>query len=913
MRMYWPPSGVCAYSLMREVDDFGIATLDLARPPARFWSDGEALPNAVEPFVDKAHARVIASPAQILSHGPEQETWRSQSGRSVAKLMSWFLVCEDPQARLLAQDVVTLAHQASVVRHILQTQALDRVLLADEVGLGKTIEAGLILRELITQQPGLRVLYLAPARLVANVRREMERLGLQFRSWVAGAERDATLEDARVIASIHRAAYPANFEGFRNAAPWDVIVVDECHHLSAWEPEGGSPVQKYKLVEMLRAKLPPSGRLILMSGTPHQGHPDRFKNLVTLLQAKGESEEQLAGRVIYRTKDDVQDWDGHPLFPRRSVNAPVVLELDEQHQRWLQNIHRLFEPERFAFGSTGDERVAGWRAGQALQWATSSSHAGLGYLVRQAIRAGWTLGKPSLAAAVEALRPYRGGARNEPAESVFERIARDIEAHKNHGEEGGDGPNNEDEARWRPDNALLGTLLAQGVELLRVAGDRKWQLVSEAILDHVGDEKVVLFAQPIETVTALADYLMRTRSIQPAIIVGGQSEMERRKEIERFWKPSGPQFLISSRAGGEGINLQIARRLVHLDVPWNPMDMEQRVGRVHRFLSRKTVIVDTVVVGHSREVDAYRVARNKLREIAATLVAPEKFENLFARVMSLVPPEELQSLLVEQPLGPLSTDEQMRMMRMVTEGFERWSSFHEQYAEQREGIQALPAGQADWKDVAAFARRYLRATPAPGFAVLRFERQEDNVIEASVAVEALAIEGEPYCCGDYGGMPITDMSGCAAKKLGINSPMIARKLRELGLPNAPAGAAHLRWPDSHARPEGLPSQPFGVLAMVRQTIRHTDNGWRDVGSRLAMWIVKVGEEPQMLCDVDMGRVVRALVDATIRLEPGEVASLVDAVVGSEASVCAEWRRPSEEERAQRMAVAVAPVFAAVVS
>src|SRR5205814_9638269 len=117
---------------------------------------------------------------------------------------------------------------------------------------------------------------------------------------------------------------------------------------------------------------------------------------------------------------------------------------------------------------------------------------------------------------------------------------------------------------------------------------------------------------------------------------GNQTDLEREAEINTFMREDGPQYLVSSRAGGEGLNLQVARRLVHVDVPWNPMDLEQRVGRVHRFGSRRTIIVDTVVVRDSREAHAYRVARQRLEVIARTLVSPERFDALFTRVMGFV-------------------------------------------------------------------------------------------------------------------------------------------------------------------------------------------------------------------------------------------------------------------------------------
>src|SRR5262249_5068338 len=160
------------------------------------------------------------------------------------------------------------------------------------------------------------------------------------------------------------------------------------------------------------------------------------------------------------------------------------------------------------------------------------------------------------------------------------------------------------------------------------------------LIADAGNEKIVLFAQPVETVWVVAKFLESRYQESPAIILGDQSDDDRRKQVSQFQSRSGPQFLVSSRAGGEGLNLQSARRLIHLDVPWNPMELEQRVGRIHRFGSRKTVIVDTLVVAGSREVDMYRIARERLRLIASQL-DPEQFETLFSRVMSLVPPAEL--------------------------------------------------------------------------------------------------------------------------------------------------------------------------------------------------------------------------------------------------------------------------------
>lgn len=908
--LYQKPGEPQTYALLRRNDDFGVEELDLLRPPGRFWSDGAPAPSTAELHLDARRVKSVPTPAELLSAVPS-DTWSALTRRSLARLSSWFLLVEDPQRRLEAQPIATLAHQASVVQHIAQQASLRRVLLADEVGLGKTIEAALLIRELLTRSPGARVLYLAPARLVRNVRGELERLDLSFRSWVASGDRDATLKDARVIASIHRACHHGRIDEVLKAPPWDMIVVDECHHLSDWAPGGGSPVAKYKLVEKLVERLGDDGRLLLMSGTPHQGHSDRFRNLLRLLKTKNESDAQLAGRVIYRTKEDVHDWDGQPLFPGRRVNPPLVIELSPEHRAWLEAIHEFFEPGTTgAGGQSAQRRAAGWRAGQALQWATSSVQAGLGFLVRQAIRAKCKLGAlPGLDKALAAIRPYRLGPAEEPIADLFARIAREVERQIDDADIE-DIEEIEDDGKWRPNIVQLGQLLEHGVQILLVSGDAKWKLLYDRVLRPAGDEKVVLFAQPIETVTTIATWLERTTGHRPAIIVGGQSEEVRAEQILRFWDPRGPRFLVSSRAGGEGLNLQVARRLVHLDVPWNPMELEQRIGRVHRFLSKQTIIVDTLVVRDSREVDTYACAREKLQKIASTLVPEDRFDSLFGRVMSLVPPEELQDIFAEGPLGPLSAAEREKVAELVTQGFQQWKEFHERYSLQQRQIQALDPGAATWADLANFARQHLAATPVVGFSALGFTWQEGEVVTASKDADVLSIGGRPWACGDYGGMPVTGEDGMRAERLGTNVAAVAVALRAHGIPEMSVGAAHVRWPEGEPRPqEGV----FGLVVIARQSVRWEQGSYSEHATTLHCAIVTGGGSSTPVEGPRRGAILRALARATVRREPEDVPELVAAMHKVEAELANELRRPSESDREARVVHAVRPLVAAVVS
>jgi len=155
------------YAFLRQQEDFGFVEYDIVAPPRRFFSGIDPTPSAVEIGVDGRRLQAVASPAELLGGTlSEGDNLPAHSRRTVSKLWAWFLVCEDPQRRLESREVETLAHQASLVRHVLDSPNLNRVLIADEVGLGKTVEAGLIVSELLEKQPGLRVLYFAPARLV---------------------------------------------------------------------------------------------------------------------------------------------------------------------------------------------------------------------------------------------------------------------------------------------------------------------------------------------------------------------------------------------------------------------------------------------------------------------------------------------------------------------------------------------------------------------------------------------------------------------------------------------------------------------------------------------------------------------------------------------------------------------------
>lgn len=895
------------WALWRQVDDgFGIPELDLVAPPRRFFADMDRPPPITRGNVDKRRAECLSSLLDRCTSPPENAS--AETNRLLSKLFAWFLVCEDRQNRLEARAVQTLAHQASLVRYVLDAPHLRKVLVGDEVGLGKTIEVGLILKELLAHDPRLRICYFASARLVTNVCQEFERLDLDFRKWNSDVDADANLErDDCIVASIHRAAHEANFNRWLDTPAWDVLIVDECHHLSNYDPEGHSPRRQYALIEELAERQPVTGRLILMSGTPHQGHPDRFLNLLRLLADDRDQPSQGARRVIFRTKEDVLDWHGDPLFPSRLVNQPRVMEAPAAYYVWMRGIHHCYQSG--VGGNDAQQRAGGWRSAQALQWAASSLHAGLGYLVRSAIRSEWLADNSSLHAALAAIRPYRLGPVDEPIPDLLPRIQRNMGRNRLDEED-------TDEDRWQPDPYELAGLIEQGVELLNEHADDKWSFLYEELIAPANDDQVVLFAQPIETVCAVSRFLENCTGIAPSVIIGGQSQTDRDREVQRFWDGES-RFLIGSRAAYEGFNLQCAHRLIHIDIPWNPMDLEQRVGRIHRFGSRHTIIVDTIVTRGSREADAYGTAFNRLAEIAGALAPDEeRMQLLFGRIMNLVPPDELQAVLLTRAVDGLDHTERARIAAMVDEGLDTWHRFHDDYSDNQQAITTLEPGAADWADLSDFLQRYAKAEVVSGFSAEGFKHDENgNIVSTATPARVLriVIDGNslPVVCEDVAGRPVSDGKRNRASQIGLNQPAICKLLRQCAFPEQLAQLASLRL-RLEQRQEvkqvftvGFTSALFAVA--VRLSIRReADNNVTEAGRRMVIWQLD-SDITTPLDDEQAANLLRLLSGCSISRNPADLIPYQDVVNHWQQETLFELRRPNEDNRKAHIAHIIHPL------
>jgi superfamily II DNA or RNA helicase len=561
---------------------------------------------------------------------------------------------------LTSAKIDLLPHQV-VLTHRIATASPRRYLIADEVGLGKTIETALILRELASCGELNRALMVVPAGLVNNWHRELnEVFNLDFE--VFGSEGDITdrktnafAKHDRLIASIDTLKRPARIKRLLDAPRWDLVAFDEAHHLTAYR--NGGKVRKtenYKLAEALKDHL---RDLLLLSATPHQGNHFQFWMLVQLLNPTlfRSPEEMLENRhrlntvMFRRTKADACQPDGSPLFARRWVHTESFVMAGPErlfYGRLREYLEDGFDLARRQ-GSQG--RALGFLMAIFQKIAASSFAAVRRTLKRRLLML--TLheaflrdeemdieGRERLTAeARELIHEEFALPRDSVGRSEVERLLADLKYRlvKKLDEEAlemaSDPYGSEYSASHAEEAAAAVVNLHLPEERLRIGDllrvfppDRETKM--QKLLDGLGTlwrqnpkEKIVIFATYIGTVDMISREVEQTFPGQGVAVLRGGDHGAKIAAERRFRQQDGPRVLVCTAAGREGINLQFARVLFNFDLPWNPMDMEQRIGRIHRYGQNHTAQVYNLVLSDTIEGRIFLLLDEKLAEIARTV------------------------------------------------------------------------------------------------------------------------------------------------------------------------------------------------------------------------------------------------------------------------------------------------------
>ncbi len=529
-------------------------------------------------------------------------------------------------ADALTQDVLLAPIESSVIPLPHQIKALsialsnDRVryLLADEVGLGKTIEAGLIMRELKLRGLVNRTLVIAPKGLVTQWVAEMlTHFGEEFRLLIPSdisAYRRISREEniwrsrSQIVCPMDSVKPLDNRRGWSRdqvadynrerfedliAAGWDLVIVDEAHRL------GGSTdqVARYKLGQALAEAAP---YLLLLSATPHQGKTDAFHRLVSLIDTEAfpdiesVTRERVQSYVIRSEKRRAITAEGKPLFkPRQTQLYPVSWKERHKEQKVLYDAVTEYVRDGYNLAMREKKGYIGFLMILMQRLIASST---------QAIRTTLERRLEALALPEEQLTLFPMSEEDwgdlDGQEQVETLLRTHLKAMKN-------------------ERAEVKLLLEAAKRCEDAGPDAK----AEALLDWVyrlqqeeGDPnlKILIFTEFVPTQAMLQKFLT-DRGFTVVCLNGSMDMDERLKAQETF--ASDARILISTDAGGEGLNLQFCHVVINYDIPWNPMRLEQRIGRVDRIGQDRSVRAVNLVFQDTVEHRVRQVLEEKLAVI----------------------------------------------------------------------------------------------------------------------------------------------------------------------------------------------------------------------------------------------------------------------------------------------------------
>lgn len=515
----------------------------------------------------------------------------------------------------LASGIIPLPHQLHVLNRAMETNNI-RYILADEVGLGKTIEAGMIIRELKSRGLVSRILVVCPTGLVTQWASEMqEKFHEKFQVILPSdydtirrltdnddvyGQFDQVISPMDSIKPIEKHAgwSEEKVEKYNEEriysiinSGWDLIIIDEAHRVAGSSGE----VARYKLGNLLAQASP---YLLLLSATPHNGKTEPFLRLIRLLDAdafpnaKSIVREQVAPFLIRTEKREAIDNNGNLLFKNRIMHL-VTISWDDRN-----NLQReLYEMVSSYVAKTYNKALRNRKKNMCLIF--------LLIIMQRMVTSSTAAIRQSLERRLNVLLEQRtcvGNLREEDldelniedgVEDALEAISLDMELEI---EELKQIISLAKQAQFQNQDAKVEPLLNE----------------IDAILSEDRTQKVIIFTEFVATQTYLQELLVN-RDYTVTILNGGMSIDERNAAMQEF--KTSTSIFISTDAGGEGLNLQFANIIINYDLPWNPMKIEQRCGRVDRIGQQRDVHIYNFIVGETVENRVREVLEEKLSVI----------------------------------------------------------------------------------------------------------------------------------------------------------------------------------------------------------------------------------------------------------------------------------------------------------
>ncbi len=589
----------------------------------------------------------------------------------------------DPYFGLSISRVDPLPHQLEAVyEHLLKLPRV-RFLLADDAGAGKTIMAGLLIRELKLRGLVERVLVMCPSNLTFQWQRELkEKFDEKFLVLKGGDIRDQFgvnqwLEQNQVITSLDLAKREEILPGLRQVH-WDLVVVDEAHRMS-WSPPARKTA-RYALGELLRDS---SDHFLLLTATPHRGDPQNFTLFLQLLDRDAYADvksireamkRQRAPFYLRRTKEAMVyfperqpdgTWTARPVFTKR-ITRTAGFSIDGPEFDLYQEVTRFVKRQSGRAAADSDNpraRAVGFLMALYQRRLASSTRSLRRSLENRAKRLEDGLKK------AQALAPFAPPTLPDPEE--LEEM--------------------EDAERDRLEELIAAVTLAGDAEQVRQEIDELAQLAGMAltaeesgseeklsqlrrIMQEQGffrnpDQRLLLFTEFKDTLDYLVENLnawgFRVGTIHGGMKPGSRDQVGTRLFTEQQFRDGDIQVLVATEAAGEGINLQSCHILFNYDIPWNPNRLEQRMGRIHRYGQRHDCLIFNFVAINTIEGRVLERLLHKLQEIRDAL----DDDAVFNVVGEVLPSAHVERVLRDYYAGRLGdADLEDRLLKDVDEG-----------------------------------------------------------------------------------------------------------------------------------------------------------------------------------------------------------------------------------------------------
>ena len=571
----------------------------------------------------------------------------------------------DPVLAVHTSLVDPLPHQITAVYESMLPRQPLRFLLADDPGAGKTIMAGLLIKELIVRGDLQRCLVVCPGSLVDQWQDELyRRFHLPFDILTndkleAARTGNWFLENNLVIARLDKLSRDESVQDKLKAPDcrWDLIVCDEAHKMSA-SFFGGEVkfTKRHKLGQMLS---PLTRHFLLMTATPHNGKEEEFQLFMALIDGDrfegrfrdGVHTADVSDLMRRMVKEKLLKFDGTPLFPER-IAYTVPYKLSDGETRLYKEVTEYVREQFNRAEALQNDKRAG-TVGFALtilqRRLASSPEAIYQSLRRRRERLEKRLRELELlqrGAVAQAIAEQGPTLDQEDVDDLDEAPDNEVAATEEQILDQATAARTIEELK--AEIATLQHLESLALTVRRSGDDRKWRELANLLAhiftrasaaDRVGEEaapygsgdipkpvpsprqKLVVFTEHRDTLNYLEQQISTVLGRKDAVVLihGGMGREERKKAQESFLHDPEVQVLAATDAAGEGINLQRAHLMVNYDLPWNPNRIEQRFGRIHRIGQTEVCHLWNLVADETREGDVYRTLLDKLEEARKTL------------------------------------------------------------------------------------------------------------------------------------------------------------------------------------------------------------------------------------------------------------------------------------------------------